>query len=123
MPPILTQPRSGPLQNRRYSKQRKDGQTALLVYAGDAFTVTPLTDDTETIASQLEALNTDIMPSQGSDTTRHWKKPWSCSSRRGCKGQILLVTDGVDVDKTWPQSNRWINQLSILRSVRTMVHR
>ena len=30
-------------------KQRKDGQTALLVYAGDAFTVTPLTDDTETI--------------------------------------------------------------------------
>ena len=49
-------------------KRRKDGQTALLVYAGDAFTVTPLTDDTETIASQLEALNTDIMPSQGSDT-------------------------------------------------------
>ncbi|MEI7995113.1 MAG: VWA domain-containing protein, partial [Methylococcaceae bacterium] len=29
-------------------KQRKDGQTALLVYSGDAFTVTPLTDDNET---------------------------------------------------------------------------
>ena len=41
--------------------QRKDGQTALLVYAGDAFTVTPLTDDTETIESQLEALTTSIM--------------------------------------------------------------
>ena len=34
-------------------KQRKDGQTALLVYAGDAFTVTPLTDDTDTIAVWL----------------------------------------------------------------------
>ena len=49
-------------------KQRKDGQTALLVYAGDAFTVTPLTDDTETIDSQLSALTTDIMPSEGSNT-------------------------------------------------------
>ena len=28
---------------------RKDGQTALLVYAGDVHVVTPLTDDTETI--------------------------------------------------------------------------
>ena len=49
-------------------KQRKDGQTALLVYAGDVFTVTPLTEDTETIASQLSALTTEIMPSQGSNT-------------------------------------------------------
>ncbi len=48
-------------------KQRKDGQTALLVYAGDAFTVTPLTDDNETIASQISALTTGIMPRQGSN--------------------------------------------------------
>jgi Ca-activated chloride channel family protein len=36
-------------------KKRKDGQTALLVYAGSAFTVTPLTNDTETINNQLRA--------------------------------------------------------------------
>jgi len=40
----------------------------LLVYSGDAFTVTPLTDDTETIDSQLTALTTDIMPSEGNNT-------------------------------------------------------
>ena len=51
-------------------KQRKDGQTALIVYAGDAFTVTPLTDDTETIANQLSALNTDIMPEAGSNSAQ-----------------------------------------------------
>ena len=39
-------------------RRRKDGQTALIVYAGDAFVVTPLTDDTETIRSQLPALTT-----------------------------------------------------------------
>jgi Ca-activated chloride channel family protein len=82
-------------------KQRKDGQTALLVYAGDAFTVTPLTDDTETIASQLEALNTDIMPSQGSDTALALEKAVELFAQAGLqKGQILLVTDGVDMDKT-----------------------
>jgi len=82
-------------------KQRKDGQTALLVYAGDAFTVTPLTDDTETIDSQLSALNTDIMPSQGSNTASALEKAVELFKQAGLqKGRILLVTDGVDVDKT-----------------------
>jgi len=84
-------------------KQRKDGQTALLVYAGDAFTVTPLTDDTQTIDSQLSALNTDIMPSQGSNTVSALDKAVELFKQAGLqKGQILLVTDGVDVDKTLP---------------------
>ncbi len=82
-------------------KQRKDGQTALLVYAGDAFTVTPLTDDTETIDSQLSALNTDIMPSQGSNTASALEKTVELFKQAGLqKGRILLVTDGVDMDKT-----------------------
>jgi len=84
-------------------KQRKDGQTALLVYAGDAFTVTPLTDDTETIDSQLSALNTDIMPSQGSNTASALEKAVELFRQAGLqKGRILLVTDGVDLDKTLP---------------------
>ena len=82
-------------------KRRKDGQTALLVYAGDAFTVTPLTDDTETIDSQLTALTTDIMPSQGNNTAIVLEKAVDLFKQAGLqKGQILLVTDSVDVDKT-----------------------
>jgi len=82
-------------------KQRKDGQSALLVYAGDAFTVTPLTDDTGTIDSQLSALNTDIMPSQGSNAVLALEKAVELLKQAGLqKGRILLVTDGVDVDKT-----------------------
>jgi Ca-activated chloride channel family protein len=84
-------------------KQRKDGQTALLVYAGDAFAVTPLTDDTETIDSQLSALNTDIMPSQGSNAVLALEKAVELFKQAGLqKGRILLVTDGVDLDKTMP---------------------
>ena len=82
-------------------KQRKDGQTALLVYAGAAFTVTPLTDDTETIDSQLSALTTDIMPSEGNNTSIVLEKAVELFKQAGLqKGQILLVTDSVDSDKT-----------------------
>ncbi|NOT11808.1 MAG: VWA domain-containing protein [Methylococcaceae bacterium] len=82
-------------------KHRKDGQTALLVYAGEAFTVTPLTDDTETIASQLEALNTSIMPSQGSNTVAVLQKAVELFKQAGLqKGQIILITDEANVDGT-----------------------
>ncbi|MFZ2168927.1 MAG: VWA domain-containing protein [Methylococcaceae bacterium] len=82
-------------------KQRKDGQTALLVYSGDAFTVTPLTDDTETIDSQLSALTTDIMPSEGNNTALVLEKAVELFKQAGLqKGQILLVTDSVNGDKT-----------------------
>ena len=80
-------------------KQRKDGQTALLVYAADVFTVTPLTDDTETINSQLAALTTQIMPAQGSNTALALEKSVQLFKQSGLqKGQILLVTDGVALD-------------------------
>jgi Ca-activated chloride channel family protein len=84
-------------------KKRKDGQTALLVYAGDAFTVTPLTDDIQTIDSQLEALNTNIMPSQGSNTAAVLDKAVDLFKQAGLqKGQIILITDDADVNKTLP---------------------
>jgi len=82
-------------------QQRKDGQTALLVYAGDVFTVTPLTADNETIASQISALTTEIMPSQGSNTLLAIEKSVELLQQSGLqKGDILLVTDEVDFDST-----------------------
>ena len=80
-------------------KQRKDGQTALLVYSGDVFTVTPLTSDTATISSQLEALTTDIMPSPGNNTGAAIRKAVDLLHQAGVvQGHILLVTDDVDVE-------------------------
>ncbi|MCQ8103434.1 VWA domain-containing protein [Methylomonas sp. SURF-2] len=80
-------------------QQRKDGQTALLVYSGAAFTVTPLTTDTATINSQIEALTTDIMPSTGSNTGLAIEKAVELLRQAGlAQGDILLVTDGADAD-------------------------
>jgi Ca-activated chloride channel family protein len=84
-------------------KRRKDGQTALLVYAGDVFVVTQLTEDIDTINNQLSVLTTGIMPVQGSNTALALEKAVDLFKQAGLpKGQILLVTDGVQMDKTLP---------------------
>ncbi|MBK8816747.1 MAG: VWA domain-containing protein [Methylococcaceae bacterium] len=82
-------------------KQRKDGQTALVTFSGDAFTVTPLTNDTDTIDNQLSALTTEIMPSDGNNIGRALEKSEALFKQAGLQqGQILLLTDGGNVDDT-----------------------
>lgn len=61
--------------------KRKDGQTALLVYAGDAFIVTPLTDDTETISLLVKAISPEIMPVQVPEPILHCLKRKTYCSR------------------------------------------
>ena len=81
-------------------KQRKEGQTALLVYAGDSFTVTPLTNDTDTIDNQLSALTKEIMPSDGNNTAGALEKAEDLFKQAGLqKGQILLITDGGNINE------------------------
>ncbi len=78
-------------------KHRKDGQTALLVFAGEAYVVTPLTNDTATINSQLAALTTDIMPNPGNNAAAALLKAANLFKQAGMPtGQILMITDGVD---------------------------
>jgi len=80
---------------------RKDGQTALVVYAGDAFVVTPLTDDIETIVSLLDVIDPSIMPVTGTNTVAALDKATDLLTQAGVtQGQILLVTDSIDMYKT-----------------------
>jgi len=76
-------------------KARKDGQTALVVYAGDAFTVTPLTNDAATITAQLFALGTGLMPVQGERIDLALESAARLLRQAGLRsGDILLVTAG-----------------------------
>lgn len=45
----------------------KEGLTGMVAYAGDAYTISPLTSDINTIKSQVPNLSPDIMPYQGSN--------------------------------------------------------
>jgi Ca-activated chloride channel family protein len=74
-----------------------EGVTGLVVFAGDAFTVTPLTRDAETIRAQLKALEPVIMPSQGSRADLGLEKALELLQQAGAvQGQIILIADGVE---------------------------
>ncbi|MEZ5448626.1 MAG: VWA domain-containing protein [Thiolinea sp.] len=74
---------------------RKDGQTGLVVFAGDAFVVSPLTDDTRTIEAQMKSLTPSIMPVQGSQVDLAIQKSVELLQQAGsATGGILLMTDG-----------------------------
>ena len=76
---------------------RKDGQTALLVYAGDVHVVTQLTDDTETINNIIPALHPNIMPAQGSNTEAAVARGIELLKNAAItQGDLLLITDGID---------------------------
>jgi len=77
--------------------QRTDGATALVAYAGDAFTVTPLTRDTRTIQATLSSLDPDIMPVRGTRTDRAVALARVLLDRSGAVGgRVLLVSDSVE---------------------------
>ena len=76
-------------------EKRASGQTALIVYSSNAFTVTPLTTDTDTIAALVNSVSTDIMPSRGSYPIAAIEKGRQLLQQAGAgAGEILLITDG-----------------------------
>jgi Ca-activated chloride channel family protein len=75
---------------------REEGQTALVVYAGDAHTVTPLTDDVITISALVPSLSPNIMPLFGSDPVAAIGLATGLlDDIEAIQGKILLMTDGI----------------------------
>ncbi len=76
---------------------RKEGQTALLVYAAQPFVVVPLTEDNQTIVSLVNTLQTDMMPAQGSNSLLAYQKAVELLKQAQRKtGHILFITDGIN---------------------------
>jgi len=76
-------------------ERRTSGQTALVVYSSNAFTVTPLTTDVDTVAALVNSLDTEIMPSRGSYPIAAINKGRQLLDQAGVGyGEVLLITDG-----------------------------
>ena len=89
------------LKLRDILERRKEGQTGLMVFAGEPFVVTPLTTDTATITSLLNSIGTNLIPAeaQGSHPERALVKAVELMQQAGMvQGDILLISDGTDVD-------------------------
>lgn len=77
--------------------ERAGGQVALVVYAGAAFTVAPLTDDFANVALFLDALAPEVMPAEGQDAAAAIEWSEKLLRQGGFpQGDILLITDNAD---------------------------
>ena len=75
---------------------RVEGQTALVVYAGDAHAVMPLTDDVVTIEALVPSLSPNIMPLFGSNPMAAMDMAIELLANvEASQGKILLMTDGI----------------------------
>ena len=75
---------------------RNEGQTALVVYAGDAHAVMPLTDDVVTIEALVPSLSPNIMPLFGSNPMAAMDMAIELLDNvEASEGKILLMTDGI----------------------------
>ncbi|MCQ6254946.1 VWA domain-containing protein [Pseudomonas sp. Q11] len=71
---------------------RRDAQTAIIVYAGSAHTLVPLSDDLSTSANLLEALTPSIMPQSGHRADLAVNKAMALLDQSGLgHGRILLI--------------------------------
>jgi len=77
-------------------RERHEGYTALIAYSGSAHVVTPLSDDTNTIAALVNTLDPYIMPKAGSRVEDAVTLAIQLLHNANFKrGRLLLVTDGV----------------------------
>ncbi len=81
-------------------QRKKEGQTALIAFAGDAHTVSPLTIDNKTIKSLLPALNSSIMPLNGTHLLDALDTAKQLFKNAGfAQGDILLLSDGIEAEQ------------------------
>jgi Ca-activated chloride channel family protein len=72
-----------------------EGQVALVAFAGEPYTVSPLTDDAATISTMVRALSTDLVPVQGSRVDLALGHADALLRQAGAHGgEIVLITDG-----------------------------
>ena len=77
-------------------KARQQGLTGLVVYGGEAFAVSPLTEDSNTIISLAPTLNPTLLPSYGSNTEDGIATAIELINNGGHQqADLLLITDGV----------------------------
>lgn len=81
-------------------KQWSEGEKAMIAYAGDAFTVAPLTRDGNAIINHIPHLSPDIMPVRGSRADLALAKAIDLLKNAGySQGHIVFISDDIKEDQ------------------------
>lgn len=74
-----------------------EGEMGLVAYAGDAFVISPLTEDANNITALIPSLSPEIMPVPGSDPLLGLQTAESLLTNAGYNtGMIYWITDGIE---------------------------
>lgn len=96
---------------------RQEGQTGLVVYAGEAHMVSPLTEDMAPIRNMVPALSPNIMPAPGNNPAHGIELAIGLlQEARSGFGRILLFTGDVP-DAAVPRINELLSDTPYLLSV------
>ena len=77
--------------------RRTEGVIGLIVYGGDSHTVSPLTEDSNTIVSMVPVLEPNLLPETGSNVEEGLASAIDLAMNGGYQqADILLITDGID---------------------------
>ncbi|GAC15249.1 vWA domain-containing protein [Aliiglaciecola lipolytica] len=77
-----------------------EGDVGLVAYAGDAFTISPLSSDAQNLTALLPSLSPEIMPVSGSEPYLGLKTAAELLQNAGFfEGEIFWITDGVEVSQ------------------------
>ncbi len=78
-------------------KEWHEGEKALLAYAGDAFTISPLTTDANAIINHIPHLSPDIMPLRGARADLALERAITLLKNSGYRqGHIVFFSDAID---------------------------
>jgi Ca-activated chloride channel family protein len=73
-----------------------EGETGLVAYAGDAFTISPLSSDAQNLTALIPSLTPEIMPIAGSEPALGLQAAIELLSNAGYqKGEVFWITDGI----------------------------
>ncbi|KJY72947.1 hypothetical protein TW78_10180, partial [Vibrio coralliilyticus] len=82
-------------------KKWSEGTTGLVAYAGDAYTVSPMTSDTRTIQNLIPNLSPELMPYPGADAVKAVRLAIDMMKNAGLsRGDIILFSDDLDDAET-----------------------
>ena len=77
--------------------KRQQGNTGLVVYGGEAHSVSPLTEDSNTLINLIPSLHPNLLLAYGSNTEDAVGNGIELLSSAGYqRGDLLLISDGVD---------------------------
>lgn len=77
-----------------------EGEMGLVAYAGDAFVISPLTEDAGNISTLIPSLSPEIMPVPGSDPLLGIESASELLTNAGYNsGMIYWITDGIELEQ------------------------